>query len=511
MATLEQLLTHPLCFGLTTASPVQRACCRVAEGLPLGELACDETVRRTFGGDAALASLPTRPPLEFYLLAAIRTGKSLFTGALAVHTALTIQLPFLPRHEKARVSVVSLDRDKAKIVMQHIQGAMLPGRVLRRYLMQDPKPTDEHLVLRRPDGRLVEIVVAAGRRGGASLVSRWTVAAIFDEAARMLGQEDGIVNFDDMYKAVIERLRLLRSQGSWAKLAVVSSPWAARGPVYETVEECWGHPSDNRVVVRATGPELNPVLWTPAAVEASRLDPRGSYENDVLGLFVDAENGWLSSTECKLATRAAPLERGREDGYSYTAAMDPATAGNAWTLVVVGRKADEDGQETSAQYHVALARQWQGTPGEPLKARTVFAEIAPLLREYRLSEVYSDRWGGSLLAEHGDYAGVTVHVARDSAEDVSRRHADFRTLLLDRTPGGTTRLELSPHPQLTADLLTVRKRLMPGGAIRYVSPVSHDGRHADFRDAVVLAVARAQAGPSWVDSMNMWARRGATL
>jgi hypothetical protein len=358
------------------------------------------------------------------------------------------------------------------------------------------------VVLRRDDGRRVEIVVAAGRRGGGSLVSRWTICAIFDEAARMLGQEDGVVNFDDMRKGVIARIGLVARKAPGAQLVAVTSPWAARGPIYDAVQESWRRPSRFLVIGRATGPQMNPVLWTPEACEAERMRPDGAYETDVLGEFVDPEGGFLSASEVRAATRATPLELPREAGITYTAAMDPATAGNAWTLVIVGRRPDPDAEGSKDRYFVALARQWQGSPSAPLKAREVFAEIAPILRSYNLRSVHTDRWGGSLLAEHGDYAGVDVEMAKDTPEEISRRHADFRVRLVDGW------LELPPHPVLLADLLSKRKRLQPGGRVTYPSPVTRDGRHADFADAVVLAVAKAMTEPGWVSAYSAAQDRG---
>ena len=42
---LERLLMSPAAFGLTTASPLQRAVCRIIDGLPLGDLASCAEVR----------------------------------------------------------------------------------------------------------------------------------------------------------------------------------------------------------------------------------------------------------------------------------------------------------------------------------------------------------------------------------------------------------------------------------------------------------------------------------
>lgn len=494
--TLEQLLTRPGGFALDTASPVQRAICRIADGLPLGDLATDPEVVEIVGGPEALTRLPQKAPTEIYIVAAIRCGKSLLSAAAALRTALTINLDYLKPSEIARVSVVSVDKDKAGAVMEHLKGALeREDGLLNHYLVKSPKPTTDRLYVRRDDGRIVLIIVAAGSVGGESLVSRWTVAAIFDEAARMVGAGEGAVNFDDMRKSVIARIRRVGGQ-----LVVVTSPWAAHGPIFDKVEAYWGKPSEQLVIVRATGPQMNPGLWTPEACEAERTAPDGAYETDVLGLFADREGGFLTAGEVRAATRDTPTELPFDRKCTYTAAMDPATAGNAWTLVIVARREGE--QETDTRYSVALARQWQGTPMEPLKARAVFADMAPDLKKYEIGEVFTDRWGGSLLAEHGDYAGITVTMSKDTPEDIARRHADFRTLLRDG------KIELAPVPALSADLRSKRKHLMPNGTVKYSAPTTKDGRHADYADATILAVKRATDAPSWVGAMKRWRQGG---
>lgn len=496
--TTERLLTSPRGFGLTTASPVQRAICRVADGVPLGELAEDPTVVRVLGGPEALAHVPLTPPTEFYVIAAIRCGKSLFAACLATRIALTIDLSFLKPHEIARVVVVSVDKDKAGAVMEHLMGAFTNEEgALKAHLLPVPKPTTESLYIRRDDGRIVRIMVVAGSVGGRSLVSRWLVAAIFDEAARMVGIEDGAVNLDDMRKSIIARLRLIKGQ-----LIGVTSPWIAHGPIYDVVERFWGAPSHALTVVRATGPEMNPVLWTPEACEAERLSPDGAYETDVLGEFADPEGGYLTAGAVRAATRAKPETLSYEKALSYTAAMDPGVTGNAWTLVVVAKKSADTGQEADDRFFVAFTRQWQGAPAAPLKAREVFEAMAKDLERFKVSEVYSDRYGGHLLAEHAQAYGLKVHVSTDTPEEIAQRHQAFRTRMLDG------KIELAPVPALAADLLSKRKKRMPNGSVRYVAPVSRDGRHADYADSVILAVQRAADAPSWIEAMGRARQEG---
>lgn len=423
-------------------------------------------------------------------------------AAIALHIALTIDLAGIGigKKEIARVSVVSLDKDKAEAVMEHLMGALeREGGALRGHLVRkDPKPTSSRIRIRREDGRQVDIVVAAGKRGGGSLVSRWTVCAIFDEACRMQGSGDGIVNFDDMRRAVIGRLTLAKG----AQLVVVSSPWAARGPVYDAVQEHWGKPTERIVLLRATGPEMNPVLWTPEACAAALVQDEAAYQTDVLGEFVDAESSFFSSAELRSAKRAAPFFRSREDGIQYGAAIDAATRSNAWTLVIAGKELGETPPDD--KYHIARCQQWQGSKLKPLKAKEVFAEIKPILEAYGLTALLADQWSFDVLSEHATDAGIMLELDESKSDEKSKQWLSFRTRLV------AGKLELAPEPVLLSDLLSVVKKLTPEG-IKFEYPLTRDGRHADFAPAAKLAVEVACQGASWVDAMAKLQARGGVL
>jgi hypothetical protein len=201
--TLEALLTSRNGFALVTASPLQRAVCRIIDGLPLGELAARDEVRAAIGD---VDALPKAPPAEVLILSGIRTAKSLSAAATAVRASQTCDMTGLGAGETPRVSVVSLTTDLSKVVFDHIVGNVLARPALRALLIGEP--TADALVLRHPSGRPVEIKVVAGARAGASLVARWSAGCIFDEAPRMIGSDDGVVNYDDCRAAVIGRDRL---------------------------------------------------------------------------------------------------------------------------------------------------------------------------------------------------------------------------------------------------------------------------------------------------------------
>ncbi len=495
--TLEQLLCHRLAFGLTTASPVQRAICRCADGLPLGDLAEDPTVQKVFGGAEAIAQLPTEPPKELYVVAAIRSGKSLLSAALALKIALTIDLSFLAHSEIARVSVVSLDRDKSKIIMQHLMGALeRENGLLRRYLVKSPIPTEERVRVRRDDGRIVEIVVAAGKRGGGSLVSRWTVAAVFDEACRMIGAEDGVVNFDDMRASVIARLDLLPG----AMLVVVSSPWAPRGPIFDAVQTNFGKPTRNLVLVRATGPQMNPVLWTPEACEEVRQHDYGAYRTDVLGEFADPESAFFAAEELAMVTRKAPIESAPDKSIVYVAAMDPATRRNAWTLIIAGRKFVSNVPHVV----VAVARQWLPAPGVPLKPEHVLAEIKAVCDRYGVTEVHTDQWASDSNSAIARMMGFVVTETRRTSIEFVQLSDALRGAVLSGT------VELPPVPALRDDMISMRKQVT-NTSLRISLPVTNDGRHADYVPALLLAHDLAVNAASWVHAMGVLKESGGTM
>jgi hypothetical protein len=483
---LETLLTHPALFALETATAAQRAICRIADGVPLGELAAVPEVLAMIGG-CDVERLPDRPPTELYLLAGIRSAKSLFCAVLGFRAALTVDLSGLREGEVPRISILSFDKDKAKVVFRdHLLGSIQRQPALRSMLSGEP--TSDTLVLRRPDGRLVEIVVVAGARSGGAMVARWCAGVIFDEAPRMQGQEDGVVNFDDARGAVLGRLL------PGAQLIAVGSPWAPRGPMYDAVQEFWGKPCEHLVVLRAPGPVMNPFWWTPARIEALRLSPNGeqSYKTDVLGEFADPESAFFSTEDLKAVTREGPESLPRDGDLQYVAAMDPASRRNAWTLVVVGKRVLPDGV---IKLVVVRVRQWLPQKGAPLDPRAVLTDIRAELADYGLNELVTDQWSVDALAAIARELKLSIVEHPMTAPDRVRLYESLRTRVLSRG------IELAPDRQMRDDLLSIRKKVTTN-SIAIELPVTHDGRHADYAPALVLAAEVAAQSAGWVFAMR---------
>jgi hypothetical protein len=463
---LEALLESPQGFSVPL-TPVQRAIARIMTGEPLKELADNAEVAEMLGGVAAVAALPSTAPNMLVLGAAVRCGKSTLVAAKALRNAYLGDCSGLAPGEIPRVAILSVDLDKSRETFSKIVGALTESPVLSQLLVKGKPPGKDSVLVRNKSGRTVEIKVVAGARAGKTLVSRWLLGFIADEAPRMVGAEDGVINLDDALSAIIARMR------PGAQIDLVGSPWAPSGTFYELVTKRHGKPGADMVVMLATGPMLRPALYTPEYCERIRLADDRAYEADVMARFSDSESSLLPSVDVAAAVRTYTEQRAAP-GWEYVAVMDPATRGNGWTLVVIG-------VSPAGEYEIVLAREWIGSRSKPLKASVVMLEMGQALAPYDVDDVYTDQWGFDILkdvAELVDAGFGLLQVDRDD-EIAGKRIVQMLT---------EHRLALPDNKQLRQDLVGIKRKPRQGGGSQIVLPTTADGRHCDYGAAVLLAM-----------------------
>lgn len=322
--TLEDMFTSPLGFGVDNASPVQRAICRTVRrnGRAIGDLAERSDVCEAFGGRTAIDTIDALPPGEsprkVTICAAIRSGKTFLVCAAAVCATQQVNLNDLKSGEVPRVSIVSLTLDLAHVAHGILVGAIMASPVLRKLVIGEP--TADSIMLRHPSGRPVEIKCVAGTRAGYSLIARWSAGVIFDEGTRMVGSDDGaVVALDDMIDAVEGRLL------EGAQIFVIGSPAQPFGPVYKQVQNRFGKPGADLVVIRANGPAMNPKHWTPARCERLKKDNPEAYETDVLGNFGKAD---ACPFDVVMTNKSVGRVFGRYTMHSHNMGLDASSGGN---------------------------------------------------------------------------------------------------------------------------------------------------------------------------------------
>jgi hypothetical protein len=408
----------------------------------------------------------------------------MLAAAKAIWASQRCDLSILGPGEIPRYSVLSLEKDNARVVMGHLLG-VLAKPALKPYLVtKDTASAWTRLInetgaddvigsefLWHPSGRPIEIRVVAGKRAGGSLVSRWSLGCALDEAPRMVGSDDAVINYDDARNAV--RTRLLPG----AQLFSLGSPWQPYGPIYDLVQTEWGNPTDNRIVIKARGPDMNPFWWTPERCEEIRNDPRNrmSYQTDVLAEFADAEEAMFPQALTNSCSREnadyIPYRAGRD----YIAAMDPATRGNAWTLVVADR--------LGSKKRIVAATQWIGSSIRPLVPREVLASAKELLTKYNLDWCYTDQWAADALKDIAQGVGISLIIEELPKQEVALAYGSLSQSMAQGN------IELPRDPQLQKDLKLIKRRPTGGGFGYTINlPVTPDGRHCDYAPAIVLAL-----------------------
>jgi hypothetical protein len=316
---------------------------------------------------------------------------------------------------------------------------------------------------------------------GSTLVGRWLAGVVFDEAPRLSGVEDGVKNLTEALDAIQGRMR----PGS--QILCIGSPYAPFGPVFDLHQEHFARPNEAVMVVRGTGPLLNPSWWTQERCAWTMKNAPRSYVTDVLGKFADSEDMLFSSIVVDAAMRKGPEVIAARPGHHYVASMDPAMRGNGWTLVVLGCDGTDDKGEP--HYYVALSKQWRGSKAQPLRPDTVLREIARDLKPYGLKEVWSDCHQIDSLRVIAEQEDIEIAESGTTQEDQLARVENIRLLL------ESERLELPPDRQLRSDLLRV-KRKVNQKTVTVSMPVTSDGRHCDYVPSLGLCLSYPPPTPN---------------
>jgi hypothetical protein len=188
----------------------------------------------------------------------------------------------------------------------------------------------------------------------------------------------------------------------------------------------------------------------------------------------EAETSLFSALLVDRACRDS-LDVPADDRHRYVATIDPATRGNAWTLVVACLS---DNQVR----RIVLTREWIGSKVKPLSPGAVFKEIADLIRPYKLAHVHSDQFAEDALRELARPHGLALLVDKPWTQAVKADAYDaLRTLLQEK------KLELPADPTVKTDLLGVRVRLTRAGTTYELA--SQGSRHSDYAPAIAMAVS----------------------
>jgi hypothetical protein len=396
------------------------------------------------------------------------SGKDSIAAALAAYVAVTGDFSRLRPGERGSILCLATDRDQAGIAFNYIKGLfeqvpLLAGLVER--------VTADTIDLSTGASITVATNSFRGTRG------RTVCLAIYDECA--FWRSDDFAAPDVEVDAAISP-GLARWPGSLK--IMISSAYRRQGLLYQRWREAFGVDDDDTLCVVGDTLAFNPGFDRRVIERELARDPeRASAEylcrwRDDLVSFID-----------RAAVEACVVngchERGPVAGVKYQAFTDPSGGrGDSFTLAIAHN-------DTEGRAVLDCLREVK----PPFSPDGVVAEFAALLRQYGISEVIGDNYGGAWPQERFIVHEIAYRVSEQT------RSALYLEMLPLINSG---RIELLDNPRLINQICALERRVERSGR----ESVNHpDGGHDDLSNAAAGAlVAVAGTGGAPLQCRGTW-------
>jgi hypothetical protein len=384
-------------------------------------------------------ALPSKAFSEAWLVCGRRSGKSFMMALIGVFLACFRDYrPFLGPGEKATVMVVAADRRQARVVLRFVRG-LLSAPVLARRIVSD---TSDSVEL---EGDVVlEVTTASHSVRGYSVA-----AALVDEVAFFAADDASVSG-----AAVIEAIRPAMSTIPNSLLVCASSPYARRGPLWESFKRYYGVDDPNVLVWRAPTLTMNPSVPKRIIDEAVEADPASASAEYFAEFRTDVES-FVTREAVEACVSLGVRERQPLADVDYAAFCDPSGGSSDSMTLAIGHK------EGDAIIVDAIRDR-----KPPFSPDDVCAEFAALLQSYRVTKISGDKYAGLWPTERFAAHDVTYEAA---AEPKSALYQSMLPLLNAR------RLDLLDDRKLVAQLCGLERRTSRAGkdSIDH-APQSHD-------------------------------------
>lgn len=401
---------------------------------------------------------PTKRVDEFWTVAGRRGGKTRSMSTVAVYLgALVDYSDVLVPGERGVIPLIAPDKVQARVALDYATGLLEQSPLLSQRLADRTAET-----LRLTTGIDIEVRSASFRR----LRGLTSVAALADEAAFWLSEES--TNPD---KEILDALRpsLITTKGP---LVVISSPYARRGAVWETYSRHFGSQGSPKILVaHGASRDFNPSLPQSVINEAMERDPAWA-SAEYLGQFrTDVEN-FLTREAIEACISPDVHERPPERRNHYVAFVDPSGgSADSMTLGIA---------HTEGRTQVLDVLRERRPPFMP---EPVVDEFASLIRSYRCTTVYGDRYAGEWPREQFQKRGVHYEPSEKPKSDIYR---DLLPLI------NSAAIDLLDNQRLINQLITLERRTARGGK----DSIDHPrGGHDDVANAAAGALVTAFKEP----------------
>lgn len=517
--TFAEFLSSPD-FCNRNPSPAVMAIVHASEGRPVTTID-DATCKEVFG--CYPDKLPRTSKRIVVVGAGRRSGKTTqLLAPKALHAAWTVALPNLSHGERARAVIIGPKRDHAAGAFAIVRGLVHASPILSRAVVQEKA---ESLVLRRPDGKEVEIIVGSANHGGQDVRSRTLV---------FLGMDEACFFYDESYTAndrdIFEGAEPALEPG--AQAWIISTPWIEGAGFHEALIALDHGKHESALVAARVSTRLFRPSWdADGEIEKAMLrrpDGRANVDREIYAR--PFPRGSVSFFDIVAVHECFAKHPPKKDVVEKGAGIDLGFKNDFSALVIAHRLRQGD-------FTVPVALERKPKPGQPLRPSEVRREFADTMRTHKISEVWADSFSASDTQEQFASRGISLRDAPSGADGKVSVYEAAREII----HGGKLylgHLDNDTKESLKEQLASIVRRQTSGGKVEISAPRKRlselsdgtvTGGHADSVSALVLALWACGARvdqtyedesplpykpPTWPSqtssSSNAWNRSGGT-
>lgn len=407
---------------------------------------------------------PTTMPAEVFVAAGRRSGKTFVAALIAVYLAcFRSYRQYLAKGERARVLCIATDRDQAGILLGYIRGYLTEIPLLNLLI-----ESERAQAIDLTNGVTLQVATCSYRAvRGVTLA-----AAILDELAYWK------VEGSNPDREVLTALRPGTATIPGAPVIGISSVYARSGVLYEALRDYHGRDGAPVLTWRAPTVAMNPTISAELIAHDRMRDPAAAaaeWDSE----FREDLATFLSMEMIEAATANQPPERPALDGCRYVAGVDPSGGGpDAFTLAIAHAEHQGDPRRVPPRLVLDVMRGWVRDDVE-----SVVAEIADVLRRYRIKHVTGDHYAGEWVPNAFRRHGIRYVQSQLGRSEI---YLELQPML------ATRRVQLLRNETMIRELHQLERRTGRQGRDSIDHP---SGGHDDHANAAALALIAADTIP----------------
>jgi hypothetical protein len=431
----------------------------------MGE-ALDDDERALFKRITGRDCEPLQRVEELIAVVGRRGGKSRAIATLAAYlAALRDYSHVLAAGERALVIVVAPDQRQAHIVLDYCTAVFEQSPLLKQLIKNRTSDT-----LELTNGLGIEVRAANFRR----LRGHTFVAAVAEEVAFLFADESS-ANPDSEILAAL-RPGLATTNGL---LAMISSPYAKRGELYEAHKRHYGPAGDKLILVaQGTSRDFNPSLPQSVVDRALERD-HAAASAEYLAQFRSDIEGFVSREQVEACVERGLCERAPVDGTRYFSFTDPS-GGSADSMACAIGHLDGDMLVVDALREIKAR----------FDPESAVEEFAQLLALYKIDATTGDRYSAQWCSQAFEKRGIKY-------EGAEQNKSQLYLEMLPRINAKTIRL--LDHPRALNQICLLERRTSRGGQDSIDHPPN---THDDVANAIAGLCGLAVSASSFISDYS---------